>query len=532
MRNWARLSAAVLLAAGPAFAQSAKPAKDDDSDIFFRSGQIPQLVIELDDPACEALRKEPRKYAEGRLRENNRSVYAEVGFKLKGAAGSFREFDDTPSFTVKVDRGDDDQKFHGLRKFQLNRSPQDGTWMHELLASEIFKAAGLASPRVTHARVWVNKRDMGLYVLKESFDRTFLKRHFEKSGGNLYDGGFCQDIDADLEKDEGGNKDDRADLKALLAACTEADLVKRWAKVQELVDIKEFVTYMAVEQMLGHWDGYCLNRNNYRLYFDPATKKAVFLPHGMDQLFQDSEASILDNPPALVANAVMKNPAWRTEYRKRVGELLPLFNAEKLKKRVDEVAKRLEPVIDSYDKEAANAFKGAVNDLKARLEARERSLKEQRTMPDPKPLVFQADQPVRLLKWRRASECEDATLEAKRENGVDLLTIACGPSGVCVASWRRGVLLPRGKYRFRAVIGVKDVEKLEEEEAPGAGAGLRLSGGTREGGLTGSRDYGLVEMEFEVAEEQADVELVVELRASKGLIAIKAESLTLTKLSK
>lgn len=532
MSSWAKRSAAVFVLVSSAFAESAKPAKDDDSDIFFRTGQIPQLVIELDDAACEALRKEPRKYVIGRLRENNRNVYDEVGFKLKGAAGSFREFDDAPSFTVKLDKGDDDQKFHGLRKLQLNKSPQDDTYLQELLASDIFRAAGLLAPRVTHARVWINKRDMGLYVLKEGFDRTLLKRGFDKSGGDLYDGGFCQDIDADLEKDEGGNPEDRENLKALLAICTEPDLVKRWARVPEAVDVKAFITFMAVEMMLGHWDGYCLNRNNYRIYFDPATKKAVFLPHGMDQLFQDSEASILDNPPAIVANAIMKNPAWRADYRKRVGELLPLFSADKLKKRVDEVAKRLQPVLAAFDKEAASAHEGAVAGLKDRLEAREKSLKEQKGQPDPRPLVFQADQPVRLLKWRTNSECEDASLEQKRENGVDLLTIACGNSGRCVASWRRGVLLPKGKYRFRAMVASKDVEALEEEGAPGTGAGLRLSGGTREDGLTGSSPFKPVELEFEVSEEQADVELVVELRSSKGEISIRADSLVLTKLSK
>ncbi|KAF0244925.1 MAG: spore coat protein [Planctomycetota bacterium] len=536
MSSWAKLSrcalAAVFLAAGAAHAQSGKD-KPDESDPFFRGGGIPRLVIELDDAACEALRKDGRKDVGGKLRENDRTTWEEVKFKLKGAAGSYREFDDTPSFTVIMDKGDDDQKFHSLRRFQLNKSPQDDTYLHELLASDIYRAAGILAPRVTHARVWINKRDMGLYVVKEGYDRTLIKRGFDKSGGNLYDGGFCQDINAELQRDDGSGPREREDLKALLKICTEPDLVKRWAKVPEVIDVKTFITFMAIEQMLCHWDGYCLNRNNYRLYFDPATKKAVFLPHGMDQLFQDSDFSILDNPPAIVANAVMKNPVWRADYRKRVGELLPLFNADKLKKRVDEVAKRLQPVLEAYNKDAARAHDAAVNGLKQRLEAREKSLKEQKGQPDPRPLVFQPDQPVRLLKWRTNSECEDASLTTEKDNGVDLMKIATGNSGRCIASWRRGVLVPKGKYRFRAVIGSKDVAALEgDTDAPGVGAGLRLSDGKRENSVVGSSDYKLVELDFEVTEEAADVELVVELRSSKGFIAIKAESLTLTLVSK
>lgn len=534
MSSWARFSglaaAAMVLAAGAASGQSSKD-KSDDSGKFFRSGAIPRLVIELDDAACDALRQTARKYATGVLRENGRTTYEEVSFKLKGAAGSFREFDDLPSFTVKMDRGNKDQRFHGLQKFQLNKSPQDGTYLHELLGSDIFSEAGILAPRVTHARVWINDRDMGLYVVKEGFDRTLIKRGFEASDGNLYDGGFCQDVDAELEKDEGSGPDDRSDLIELLAICTEPDLVQRWTRIAEVVDVEAFLTFMALEQMLGHWDGYCFNRNNYRLYFDPESKKAYFLPHGMDQLLGDPEASILDSPPAIVAGAIMKNPAWRAAYRKRVGELLPLFDADKLKKRVDQVAKRLQPALEDFNKDEANAHKVAVSDLKNRLEARERSLKDQKGQPDPKPLVFRTDQPEKLLKWRVNSECEDASLTEEKDNGIMLLKIATGKSGRCVASWRRGVLLPRGKYRFHAVIRAKDVVALPgDENAPGVGAGLRLSVGTRENSLVGSNDYKAVDFEFEVTEEAADVELVIELRASKGFIAIKAESLSLTKL--
>lgn len=536
MSNWARHSAltfaAGILVAGAAAGQSAKD-HAEASQKFFRSGSIPRLVIELDPEACQDLRENARAYTTGRLRENESTVHEEVSFKLKGAAGSFRDFDDLPSFTVRMDRLKEDQRFHGLSKFHLNKSPQDPTYLHEFLGSEIFQDAGILAPRVTHARVWVNDRDMGLYVVKEGFDRTLLKRGFENSGGNLYDGGFCQDVVAELERDEGKGPNDRADLIELSEICAEPDLVLRWSRIPEVVDVEAFITFMAVEQMLGHWDGYCFNSNNYRLYFDPVTRKAHFLPHGMDQLFQDPESSILDAPHSLVAAAIMKNPAWRAAYRKRVGELLPLFNADKLKKRVEQVAKRLKPALEEYDEDAAAGYEEIVNDLKNRLNARERSLKDQKGQPDPKPLVFKLGRSERLLKWRAHSECEDAGLTEDRDNGVDLLKIAAGKSGLCVASWRRGVLLTRGTYRFHAVFRVKDVAPLKDDAgARGSGAGLRLGTGALEKSYVGSGDFQAVDFEFEVTEEAADVELVIELRASRGLLAVKADSLSLTKIEK
>ncbi|MBI2930580.1 MAG: CotH kinase family protein [Planctomycetes bacterium] len=534
MWSWAKPSAPAailwLAAAAPAFAQRA-PKDSDGSEALFKGGQVPRLVIELDDAAEEHLRLQPRSWVQGRLRENDRTVFEGVSFKLKGSAGSFRQFDDHPSFTIRMDKRDRDQEFHGLRKFHLNNSVQDDSHLRELLGSELFRAAGVLTPRVTHARVWIGRRDAGVYVLKEGFDTVLLKRGFEKATGNLYDGGFCRDIDTGLERDEGFGPNDGADLRNLVEACREPDPVRRSTRLAEALDIKSFITVMAMELMLGHWDGYCQNRNNYRIYFEPDHRKAFFLPHGMDQIFEEPDAPILDPPVALAADAVMKNPAWRADYRKEIARLLPLFNANRLRKRIDELEKHLAPAFQGGDPEASSRHKTAVNELKNGLEARERSLREQSKMPDPKPIECPPNVPVRLKRWRTNSECEDASLTTERSNGVEVLRIKAGNSGRCIASYRCAALLDAGKYRFQAILSVKDVVKLEEgSRAPGLGAGLRISGSTRTNGLTGTVDFRPVVFEFEIREESRNVELVVELRSSRGQVAVRTDSLTLTKL--
>ena len=96
--------------------------------------------------------------------------------------------------------------------------------------------------------MWLNGRDVGLYVLKEGFDARFLGRHFPRSEGNLYDGGFAQDIDANLTKETGKGPDDRGDLYALALAAREPNAAKRWTEVGERLDIDSFVTFMALER--------------------------------------------------------------------------------------------------------------------------------------------------------------------------------------------------------------------------------------------------------------------------------------------
>ena len=42
----------------------------------------------------------------------------------------------------------------------------------------------------------------------------------------------------------------------------------------------------------GHRDGYCLARNNFRVYHDVDSGRFVFFPHGMDVLFGNPRAAI------------------------------------------------------------------------------------------------------------------------------------------------------------------------------------------------------------------------------------------------
>ena len=511
----------------------------DDASAFFRTGRIPVLTIELTPDAIESLRKEPRTYAPCTVREGERIVSAKAGVKLKGAAGSFRDFDDRPALTINIDKFGPAEPFHGLAKFHLNNSVQDPSLLSEWTCSEILRASDQPATRVTHARVTIAGRDLGLYVLKEAFDEQFLARNFRSAAGNLYDGGFCQDIDAPLERDEGSGAEDRADLRAIAEACADADMKERWKRIDKLVDIGEFIRFMALEAMLGHWDGYTFNANNYRLYFEPG-RKARFLPHGMDQCFGDPNMSVLDAPHAVLAASVMRNPEWRKEYRRQITRLLPQFEPQKLAKKLDTVQRRIHEALkgDGKDPEKGGAKTVAPEVLAGqaqharefldRVVARARSLAEQSVAPEPKPLVFRKGTPVAITGWHSMSESEDAIIEETDIGGARWFRAACGSSRSCIAGWRRSVLLSKGKYRFEAFVRLEGVERLDEADAPGVGGGVRTSGARRAEDGVGSGERRIA-FEFEVTEEIADVELVLELRASHGSAAFRIDSLRLTR---
>ncbi len=510
--------------------EKGKGKKTEESQAFFQSGPVPSLKIEVGPDGVKHLKEQPKEYVRCKITEEGGTVYQDVGIKLKGSAGSFQEFDQRPAFTVNMDKFTPDQAFHGLDKLHLNNSVQDETLLHELICSDLFRKAGIPAPRISHARVWLNGKDMGLYVLKEGVDKTFLKRNFENPKGNLYDGGFCQEVDGDLQRDEGKGEDDHKDLAALADACKLENREERWPRIEACLNVDVFITFMAMELMTGHWDGYCLNRNNYRMYFDPGDgNRAHFLPHGMDQMFGDAGASILNAPVGLVASSVMQNPAWRAKYRERIKTLLPLFGpVEPLAKLVAGAEVRLRPVLEAMGGETLKTHEDRVRDLLERLTARAENLRQQSESPEPKPLEFNDKGVAKVEGWterHEAGECghEDIGTEGKQPHQ---LRIECTGEEPAVGSWRTSVLLAPGKYAFKGRARTKDLKPSADEK--GKGAGLRISGASRTNQISGTSKWTELSFDFTV-ENEGMIELVVEVRATKGEVWFDADSLRLVR---
>jgi hypothetical protein len=96
------------------------------------------------------------------------------------------------------------------------------------------------------------------------------------------------------------------------------------------VDLDSFYTYWAVEGLIGHWDGYQSNRNNFWIYFDPNNGGRLrFLPWGVDALFgegnpfvgQTGQAPVV-SPRALLARRLYLHPTTRPLFLARVQLLL------------------------------------------------------------------------------------------------------------------------------------------------------------------------------------------------------------------
>ena len=197
-------------------------------------------------------------------------VYREAGVRKKGFFGSLSS--DKPSLKVRFDKYVDDQLLGGvIDRITLNNSKQDVSMINTCLAYEVFAAAGLPAPRCNFATVTVNGTGLGLYVHVEEIKPPFLARHFARADGNLYEGtlsDFRPDWRGTFEKKSNEDAGDWSDVEAVIAALQDASPAGLEA-LDAIVDRDRFLSFWATEVLVGHWDGYAGNRNNYHFYREP-----------------------------------------------------------------------------------------------------------------------------------------------------------------------------------------------------------------------------------------------------------------------
>ena len=478
-----------------------------------------------------------RTYVKATFREGD-LVLREVGVHLKGNSGSFRQLGEKPGFTIKFDHFVPGQKYRGLQKLSLNNSVQDPTYLSDLLGNELFRAAGIPAPRIGHALLTLNGKVQGLYVVLEAISHDFLRRSFGDPSGNLYKG--AGDIDGDIFVDARSPSKSRADLKALVTAAAEPDRNQREKSMGALLDLDRFATFLALENMNWHWDGYSMAQNNFGIYHDPVSDRLVFFPHDQDQLFGEPEGSIYPKLNGLVARAFRSTPWGGRLYRERLAALQSkLLNDNVIAARLEALTKKINPVITEIDTQQGKAQLEAVTNLIQQIRKRSQSIGQQLRQPEPPPLaplIFEG-RIAKVAGWESRNSnghlrFAHANTGGQEEKGaLRISNVDQNPAG---GSFRTSVILPAGRYRFGGLIKTKGVAagREQEEKSQPEGAALRISGKQPPERVFGDQDWTWIEFGFEVAatEKVGDVkigpvELICELQSSRGTAWFDEDSL-------
>ena len=279
-------------------------------------------------------------------------VFPKVGLRKKGFIGSLSHT--RPSLKIKLNHIDIDGEIEGLTNLTLNNNKQDTSLMSQYMGYALFNAIGSTAPRCGYAKVTVNGENLGIYSHVETVRIPLLKRAFGNSDGPLYEGtvvDFYKDWDNSFEHKRGDDKRGRAHINALID--TLADPKATEADIGELVDLDSFYRFWATEGLVGFWDGYSGNKNNFFVYLNPKDNKFHFIPWGMDSIFtKHSEIDFMNDPRApisvktqgLIAYKLYQSESGRQRYAEVLTEILDKYwNTTELLATLNKAAEMVEP---------------------------------------------------------------------------------------------------------------------------------------------------------------------------------------------
>ncbi len=286
-RHDAIATAALALTLLIALCLSVSPARAGEVEDFYDPARVVIVDLTIPPESWRSLELEPRTWAPATLTldlAGDQIGPLDVTVKLKGH-DTFRPIGQKSALRIKFAK---DQRLYGLKSLTLNNMVSDPSLTHEALGYDLFRAAGVPAPLAGYAYVRINGAGYGLYLNLEHYDDVSLKRIFAGAKSrHLYEpADYFVDVEPgrarDFEIDE-GDEEDVSDLEALIAAVDDPD-----SDLSQVADLDEMTRMWAVEQFIGHWDGYSVSGRPWQVnYFLRSDKNGRFsmLPWGIDQAF-------------------------------------------------------------------------------------------------------------------------------------------------------------------------------------------------------------------------------------------------------
>ena len=217
----------------------------------------------------------------------------QVGFRVRGntSRGAGKK-----SFSIDFNDFIPGQKFKGLDNMNLVGNHNDPSQLRAWLSTQIIKSAGLTVSRSSFVKFYINNEYKGLYLNNEAIDDEFLKDRFLADfSGNLFKCSWGSDLTYlgnnpqsyhetyDLKTNQVLN--DYSGLIHFIAVLNNTNSTEFPCAIQQVFDVDRYLKTLVYEILIGHWDGYAGNKNNYYLYQRPSDGKFVFIEYDMDNTF-------------------------------------------------------------------------------------------------------------------------------------------------------------------------------------------------------------------------------------------------------
>lgn len=373
---WGLASALALVIPAPAAAV----------DAIFDQSRLHECKLDLDPADWAALRANftTNQYYAANLTVDGETV-KQVGIRSRGAGSRSGE---KPGLKVDTNKYVSGQEFHGYKSLVLDNVTQDPSMMRELLANNVFESVGIPYSQIAFCRLTVNTDYWGLYTLIEPVSKPFLKMRLGEESGALFDYTYSGDyrfgylgdsltpyVPLPFSPDTNADHLDNG-LADFIKAINQTPQSGYAAAMESYIDVRKFLTYVAVENACAEYDGFVgqFGMNNFYLYQYGNQKKFTVIPWDKDTSFQAAEWPVQQRMDTNeFTKRLMLDPAMKSYYESEVKRIASNYvTTAFLGAKVDQFANLIRASVNAdTHKPFSNAdFEAAVAGLKGIAAAR------------------------------------------------------------------------------------------------------------------------------------------------------------------
>ena len=273
-----------------------------EPSLAFPTEEVATIRIEIDPDSLDLIFFEDSLYSNHEYPATftfESSEYTEVienvGFRLRGNTSREAE---KKSFKISFNTFEEGGNFLGFQKFNLRGEQNDPSLLRSRLNWEWAHQLGLTNSRVAHIRLYINDEYRGLYLNTEHIDDQFVEKRFGSDAGNLYKCHYLANLEwwgdnpEDYKFAPWGTRvyelktnelaDDYAELVHFIDVLNNTPSADLPCELEKVFDVDKYLRTVAFEILIGHWDGYVWNNNNYYLYQRPEDRRFEFIEYDLD----------------------------------------------------------------------------------------------------------------------------------------------------------------------------------------------------------------------------------------------------------
>ena len=265
-----------------------------------------------------------------------------VGFRLRGNTSLQAA---KKSFKISFNEFTSGASWNGLKKINLNGEHNDVSIMRSKICWDFLRSANLPASRSSYVELFVNEEYKGLYLNVEHIDQLFVEKRFSEGDGNLYKCTYPANLQYEgssftnyqtgayeLKTNE-WNTPTHSDLASFINGLNLSSDETIECDLLTYFNIKSYIRSLAAEILIGHWDGYSVNNNNYYLYNNLAEQRFEWIHYDLDNTLgidwlgtNWSERNIYnwlsewDDRP--LVDRILGNEEWRNIFSSEMEDLL------------------------------------------------------------------------------------------------------------------------------------------------------------------------------------------------------------------